>query len=172
MDNEFSQSLLGNSFPVLDEDNQMSKYNEKIEKFYKVIVPFKYGNLMIGVTVFASIITLGLINISSRLRQNIEHHALIIQTENGYYITQFGDEINPKLEYKGSMKDCIDPILKKYNRKKYSFKEMNIPKGATSILKIRSSIISLKEKYNSNNYDFFNNNCQHYLKDLLKLLKQ
>ena len=91
MDNKFSQSLLGNSFPVLDEDNQMSKYNEKIEKFYKVIVPFKYRNLMIGVRVFASIITLGLINISSRLRQNIEHHALIIQTENGYYITQFGE---------------------------------------------------------------------------------
>ena len=49
---------------------------------------------------------------------------------------------------------------------------MNIPKGATSILKIKNSIISLREKYNSDNYHFFNNNCQHYLKDLLKLLKE
>ena len=49
---------------------------------------------------------------------------------------------------------------------------MNIPKGATSILKIKNSIISLREKYNSDNYHFFSNNCQHYLKDLLKLLKE
>ena len=108
---------------ILDEDNQKLKCNENIEKFYKVVVPFKYRNLMIGVRVFTSIATLGLINISSRLRQKIEHHALLIQVKDGYYITQFGDKINPELVYKKSLKDCIDPILKNIIEKNIGLKK-------------------------------------------------
>ena len=108
-----------------------------------------------------------MINISEDLRQNLEHHGLIFETDDFYYVVQYTDGgIKTKRsknyqECTQSIKDCgIDP----YDIWEYSC-------GFSSYLTledIERKVNSLVPYFNESNYHSLKNNCQYFVKDLLE----
>ena len=122
--------------------------------------------------VFGSIFTLGLINISEDLRQLPEHWGLIFETEKKYYVVQYTDGgIRHSRSY--SFQNCIDDIIScgdHYDRKLYDEEDCNFRSGI-DLGDVEREVKNLTPYFNENNYDVLRNNCQYFVKDLLKRIR-
>ena len=141
----------------------------KIQSVWKIVVPYKNRNWVITGRVFASILTLGLINISEDLRQNLEHHGLILETKNYWYVVNYGHGGIKTFRFK-NYNDCINKIMEfsvmHYDDKtvwEYKCKfRPNLKLG-----EVENYIKNLSHTYNENTYNGFTNNCQYFVKDFL-----
>ena len=142
---------------------------EKINSVWKIVVPYKSRDGVIAGRVFASIFTLGFINISTDLRQNMEHHGLIFDTDRYWYVVNYGSEGIRASRSKAS-KVCIDEVIdfasNAYDDKTFWPYECDF-NSSLDLGDIESYIKSLARTYNENTYHGFLNNCQYFAKNLL-----
>lgn len=142
---------------------------DKILSVWKIVVPYKSKPGAIAGRVFASVFTAGLINISEDLRQNPEHHGLIFETNDFWYVVNYGDGgIRTKRSKK--YKDCVDEVISfaadPYDDKRYSPYKCDF-RSSLDLGDVEDYIKSLSSNYNENTYDGLRNNCQYFVKDLL-----
>lgn len=142
---------------------------DKILSVRKIVVPYKSKPGAITGRVFASIFTIGLINISEDLRQNPEHHGLIFETNDYWYVVNYGDGGIRTKRFK-DFQDCVDEVRsfaadpyddKRYSDYKYGFR------SSLDLGDVEDYIKNLSSNYNENTYDGLRNNCQYFVKDLL-----
>ena len=158
-----------------DEDD-LSQYfesTEKITSIEKIIVPMRGRGLAL-----AGQITLGIIPVVGQVSHYmglltlVEHHGLLFKTEkNDYYYSQFGGKQCPNLT-KCSRDEGIEDIILNcdyQDKKKYWTKNINMKKVIT-LGELSKVIDDLREKYYPENYSKLKNNCQNYVKKLLKKL--
>lgn len=144
---------------------------DKIRAVTKIIVPYKFLPGVIVGRIFASIFTLGFINISEDLRQLPEHHGLVFKTDNFYYAVHYTNGGISTMRSK-NYTDCIDEIISgagnnSYDDKRYDIECQNCRSG------LNLGIVEDKVKYlipyfNESNYHSLKNNCQYFVKDLLE----
>ena len=144
--------------------------DEYIQSVRKIVVPYKGRNAIIAAWVLASIVTLGLINISEDLRQNLEHHGLIFVTNDFYYVIQYNDAgiktIKSK-DYKECKKEIYNCAPNPYDDETIWTYECSFRNNLT-IRDVESKVQSLIPYFNENNYNSLINNCQYFVKDLLE----
>ena len=142
---------------------------DRIISVWKIVVPYKSRAGAITGRVFASIFTAGLINISEDLRQNPEHHGLIFETNNYWYVVNYGTGGIRTNRYK-KFKDCVDEIIdfaaEPYDDKTHWDYKCNY-RSSLDLGDVEYYIKSLSSTYNENTYDGLRNNCQYFVKDLL-----
>lgn len=142
---------------------------DRILSVRKIVVPYKSRAGAITGRVFASIFTAGLINISEDLRQNPEHHGLIFETNNYWYVVNYGTggiKTNRSKEYKVCVNEIIDFAGDPYDDKRYWTYKCNF-RSSLDLGDVEYYIKSLSSTYNENTYDGLRNNCQYFVKDLL-----
>ena len=143
--------------------------NDKILSVTKIVVPYKSKPGAIAGRIFASIPTLGLINISEDLRQNPEHHGLIFETKDFWYVVNYGDG-GIRTERSKNYKYCVNEVIgfaaDPYDDKRYSDYRCNF-RSSLDLGDVEDYIKSLSSNYNENTYRGLTNNCQYFVKDLL-----
>ena len=143
---------------------------DKIKSVWLVKIPYKGRNAVKVDKVVRSIFTLGLVNISESVRQDVEHWGLIFETEYFYYVVQYTDGgIKTKRskkfdECKKAIYDCsINPYDTWYEKKSF--------RNSLDLDDVERYTRDLIPSFNENNYNGFTNNCQYFAKALLKKIE-
>ena len=150
--------------------SQSDNGNENILSVTKVVIPYRgRAGVKVG-RIFGSIITLGLVNISESVRQDLEHWGLIFETEHYYHVVQYGDKGIKTMKSK-SWKDCKESIyncgINPYDTWTYrvSFR------SGLDLSDVQRYISDLNSDFNEDNYHAFTNNCQYFVKALLRKIR-
>ena len=143
--------------------------SEKILSVWKIVVPYKSRPGAITGRVFASIFTVGLINISEDLRQNPEHHGLVFETKTYFHVVNYGDG-GIRTERFKKYQDCKNEVIgfaaDPYDDKRAWDYKCNF-RSSLNLGEVENYIKSLSYTYNEKTYDGLRNNCQYFVKDLL-----
>ena len=159
----YSSRTKEGSVEILDEIDG----SEKILSVTKVVIPYKGRAGVKAARVVGSIFTLGLINISESVRQDLEHWGLIFETEYYYYVVQYCD-VGIKIMKSKSWKDCKESIynlaLNPYDTWTY---DVSFRSGLDSS-DVKRYVRNLNSDFNANNYNALTNNCQYFVKALME----
>ena len=140
-----------------------------IQSVRKIVVPYKGRAGVQTGRVFASIFTLGLINISEDLRQDLEHHGLIFETEDFYYAIHYTDGgilTKRSKQYEECKNFIFEAAPNPYDDKTTWTYNCSF-RSYLTIGDVESKVRSLIPYFNEDNYHGLKNNCQYFVKDLL-----
>ena len=116
---------------------------------------------------FGSIITLGLVNISEIVRQDLEHWGLIFETEYYYYVVQYCDTGIKTMKSK-SKSECEKSIYNLGINPYDTWTDDVSFRSGLDLSDVQRYTRDLIPLFNENNYNSFTNNCQYFVKALLK----
>ena len=170
------QDIPDDSSETSNDDDDISKYFEntdKITSIEKIIVPMNGRGLALAGQITLRIIPIvGQVSKYMGLLTPVEHHGLLFKTEkNEYYYSQFGGKRYPDLT-ECKRDDGIEDIVLNcdyQDKKKFWIKNIKVNKQIT-LGELSKKIYSLREFYFPDNYSKLKNNCQNYVKRLLKEL--
>ena len=147
--------------------SQSDNGNENILSVTKVVIPYRgRAGVKVG-RIFGSIITLGLVNISESVRQDLEHWGLIFETEHYYHVVQYCDK-GIKTMKSTSWKDCKESIYNLALNPYDTWTEKVSFRSGLDLSDVQRYTRDLIPLFNENNYNAFTNNCQYFVKAFLK----
>jgi len=150
--------------------SQSDNGNENILSVTKVVIPYKGRAGVKAARVIGSILTLGFVNISESARQDLEHWGLIFETEHYYHVVQYCDT-GIKTMKSTSLDDCKESIYKCGNNPYAIWPEKVSFRSGLDLSDVQRYISDLNSDFNEDNYNRFTNNCQYFVKALLRKIR-